>query len=460
MDDANLAAYVGRQRWFAGKGRTWELSSRQTVGVLGEAAPRVWIELVSVRYDNGELETYQVPLVCYPEPADHLSHAFVAESSDDSGERGWVYDALHDKEVTGIWLAGIQGEQTLDGVSFRRTPSSPDVPLDAPSIVIGAEQSNTSLIFDDKAILKCFRKVSSGLNPDIEIHEALHAAGSKHIAEPLGWVEGTWTDPETGQRDTCSLGMMQAFLNNATEGWHMAKTSVRDLYAEGDLHADEVGGDFASEAFRLGEATAEVHVDLARTLPTATLGPGDLAERGAAMTARLDAAAAEVTELAQYADALRATYDELASWDEPVQVQRIHGDFHLGQVMRTLEGWRLLDFEGEPAKPLAERRALDSPLRDVAGMLRSLDYAAQHLLADGPTDPQREYRAIEWAERNRAAFCAGYAKASGLDPEASGPLLRAFETDKAVYEVMYEARNRPSWLRIPMTAIERLATTR
>ena len=178
------------------------------------------------------------------------------------------------------------------------------------------------------------------------------------------------------------------------------------------------------------------------------------------MRGRLEKAAAEVPELAPYADALKATYDELASLTEPVPVQRIHGDFHLGQVMRTLNGWRLLDFEGEPAKPLSERRALDSPLRDVAGLLRSLDYAAQHQLADHAHDPQREYRAVEWARRNRAAFCAGYAKGSGSDPQESGPLLRAFETDKAVYEVVYEARNRPAWLRIPMTAIERLAAAR
>ncbi|MDP9417976.1 MAG: aminoglycoside phosphotransferase, partial [Actinomycetota bacterium] len=167
-----------------------------------------------------------------------------------------------------------------------------------------------------------------------------------------------------------------------------------------------------------------------------------------------------VPQLAAYAGALAATYDALAAHERPVPVQRIHGDYHLGQTMRTLEGWKLLDFEGEPAKPLAERRAPDSPLRDVAGMLRSFDYAAQHLLADAAHPAQLEYRAAEWAQRNRDAFCEGYGKAAGEDPRDSGPLLLAFETDKAVYEVVYEARNRPSWLRIPLTAIERLASAR
>jgi maltokinase len=135
----------------------------------------------------------------------------------------------------------------------------------------------------------------------------------------------------------------------------------------------------------------------------------------------------------------------------------VHGDFHLGQVMRTLDGWKLLDFEGEPARPLAERRGLDPTMKDVAGMLRSFDYAPRHLLADHPADVQRAYRAIEWADRNRDAFLAGYAGAGGADPRKQPVLLRAFETDKAVYEVLYEARNRPTWLHIPMAAIRRLA---
>jgi maltokinase len=178
------------------------------------------------------------------------------------------------------------------------------------------------------------------------------------------------------------------------------------------------------------------------------------------MAGRLERALVDVPDLAPYAESLRTAFDELATIAEPVPVQRIHGDYHLGQVMRTLDGWKLLDFEGEPARPLEERRALDSPMKDVAGMLRSFDYAARHLLADHPADSQREYRATEWADRNREAFCRGYADGGGADPRTQSVVLRAFETDKAVYEAVYEARNRPTWLPIPLSAIHRLSNDR
>ena len=258
--------------------------------------------------------------------------------------------------------------------------------------------------------------------------------------------------------------MMQCFLRGASDGWSTATASVRDLFAEEDLHADEVGGDFAGEAERLGTATAEVHRLLADVLESRTAGPEESQATARQLHQRLDVALGDVPELAPYADQLRAAYDEVGALTAPVPVQRVHGDYHLGQVLRTMEGWVLLDFEGEPARPLAERQALMSPLRDVAGMLRSFDYAARHLLAEragagAGYEPHLAYRATEWADRNRAAFCDGYARAAGTDPRDDAVLMRAFELDKAVYEVVYEARNRPSWLPIPLSSIERLCAT-
>jgi len=448
-----VAGYLGRQRWFAGKGRAWQVTGTATIG---ELAPGVRIDTVTVGYDDGGTETYQVPLVGYAAQQEHLAHAYVGEETGPDGTRRHVYDALQDKDATVHWFEGVAEARTVGGLDFHRDPTLTELPPGGPSIVVGAEQSNTSVIFGDTVIVKVFRKISPGINPDIEVHAALAAAGSTHIAAPLGWLEGSWTDA-TGERLTASLAMAQTFLRDATDGWELALTSVRDLYAEADLHADEVGGDFAGEAKRLGAATAEVHMALAAALPTGRLEGKDLDDVVDGMRTRLERTAAEVAELTPYVEALRSAFDDLAALDAPVEVQRVHGDFHLGQVMRTLDGWKLLDFEGEPARPLAERRGLESPVKDVAGMLRSFDYAARHLLADYPLDQQREYRATEWAERNRDAFCAGYARVGGPDPRTQPVLLRAFETDKAVYEVLYEARNRPSWLQIPMAAIRRLA---
>jgi maltokinase len=440
-----LRAWLPHQRWFGGKGRSVtavrvEHEERLTGG---EDLRHV---LLHVTDEEGGTELYQA-LLGYRsgEVEPRLKNAVVGDV-----DGRVLYDAVHDPDAAGALLGLLAESRKLSRLSFTSTA---DLDVSLSPRVIGAEQSNTSVVYGEEYILKLFRRVQPGLNPDLEISRALADAGTPHIAKPLGWVEGLVGG------ETTTLGLLQVFQRNATEGWAMATASVRDLFAEADLHADEVGGDFAGESERLGVATAEVHLAMREALPAGTADAQESARTGRQLHERLDAALAVVPELERHADALRAAYDQLADRTEPVQVQRVHGDYHLGQVLRTQDGWVLLDFEGEPARPLAERTALMSPLRDVAGMLRSYDYAARHLLAERGDDPQLAYRANEWAERNRQAFCDGYARAAGSDPRDEAVLLRAFELDKAVYEVVYEARNRPSWLPIPVASIERLAAS-
>ena len=447
-----LASWLPQQRWFGGRD-TAVVSAVRVAGRLTDE-PSV-SELVLVETPAG---TYQVPLLYKPEWDDILAHVHVG-TLEREGARLEVYDALHDKSVTGAWIRGIGRAGQSGGIRFTPMVEVSELPLDEASLVVSAEQSNTSLIFGHAAILKVFRRVEPGRNPDIEVHAALAATGGRHIARLLGHVEATWTG--TDGEVTADVAMLQDFLQSATDGWQLAQISVRDLMAEGDLHADEVGGDFAAEAHRLGVATAETHADLAATLPTGSYDKAGLRALAKSMRSRLDETAAHVNALAPHVDGIAKIFEQVAMVRGPVPTQRIHGDYHLGQVMRTTQRWVLLDFEGEPLKPFAERIGLDSPLRDVAGMLRSFDYAGRHLIADRPHEPQIAYRSEEWAERNRTAFLDGYGEAAGGDvrddPQLS-TLLQAYEADKAVYEVRYEASHRPSWLPIPLAAVARLAS--
>jgi maltokinase len=443
-----LTDWLPHQRWFGAKGRQIDsVTVTQTVRLVdGEHS----LDHVLVAVHLGEdVETYQLLVGLRDRIPERLDHAVIG-----AVDNGIAYDATHDSELTHVLLQSLASEAAEGALRFDRLPDAA-IATDLTSIVMSAEQSNTSLVFGDAMILKLFRKIAPGLNPDLEITRALAEAGSTHIVPPLAWLSTAWPGPDEAGAET-TLGMLQPFITSATEGWKLAVTSVRDLYAEADLHADEVGGDFAGESERLGVITAEVHATLAAALPSRRTTEADNGRAADLMRARLERALAVVAELRPFAGALQAAYDDVAGLPAGVPIQRIHGDLHLGQALRTDDGWVLLDFEGEPARSLAERRALMSPLRDVAGMLRSFDYAARHLLAEQPGAAHLAYRAAEWAQRNRGAFCDGYAVAAGRDPREDAVLLRAFEVDKAVYEVVYEARNRPTWLPIPLGSIERL----
>jgi maltokinase len=444
--------WMPHQRWFGGKGREWA-DVNEDGFFLDRGNPVLSVHRVRVEYTDGHKETYLVPLSWRDHPADDLASAFVGAVPNESGE-SYAYDAMRDRDATAPWLIHLVNASTIGPMHFHPAGVA-YIPEGLPGDIVSGEQSNTSLIYGSEAILKLFRRLEPGLNPDVEIHDALRRTHNEHIAPLLGHIEIDDPDPAN---PPATVAMLQTFVPNASDGWRLATASVRDLYAEGDLHADEVGGDFAADSERLGTATASVHADMAAVLPTEPAGPEWYATVSEQMGERLTAALEVVPQLAEHADGLRELYAAVAASQEPVVRQRVHGDLHLGQVLRTATGWIVLDFEGEPARPLAARRELDSPLRDVAGMLRSFDYAARHMLVEQPDDPQRAYRAQEWATRNRGAYCTGYSNASGLDPRGDSPLLRAFEADKAVYECVYEARNRPHWLMIPLSSLSRLTS--
>ncbi|MFE4515197.1 maltokinase [Kitasatospora sp. NPDC056783] len=446
-----IAAWLPTQRWYAGKGRPITGLTPVVGTPLQVGDPALLHLLLRVEHattagaPHGDI--YQLLLGIRSSGLGDIGPgALLGRLSQGPYDGATLYDAVHDPELTGRLLEHLATGDRFGALSFRRTPGS-GLPTNLPGRASTAEQSNSSVIYGTSYILKLFRRIHPGTNPDLELSLALSRAGSTRIPRVAAWFESRMERAEPA-----TLGLLQRYLPDAEDGWELALDQV------GRLKCDRSPGNFAIEAHRLGRATAEVHRVLSRSMPVARLDRAQTGRLAGAMADRLDSAVAAVPGLLRFRAALRSAFQQLAdAHPDGLPVQRIHGDLHLGQAMRTPHGWVLLDFEGEPAKSVNERREPQPALRDVAAMLRSFDYAAAHLLAGGPADPELAHLAAAWAQRNRTAFCAGYTAGGGADPAASPELMRALEIDKAVYEVVYEARHRPGWLPIPLAAINRLA---
>jgi maltokinase len=452
LDLESVAAWLEDQRWYASKSRHVAGLQIDECVALSEAPPLL-VMLVQARFASGSHELYQLPFTLLA-PAQLGDRTPVAATDD------WVaVDAVADPELTRQLLRQIDSEQSLDGESgcfrFQRaedsTPAHP-LPLDAPVRPMGVEQSNSSIVFGDETVLKVFRRLEPGINPELELLQFLTRREFANIAPLQGWYE------YEGRSVSTTLGVAQRFFPDATGGWELALAQIG---------SDPDG--FLTELGSLGAVTAKLHNCLGSDAGDPSFSPEEpSAESLSLLTATIDEDIERifvrlpederVASIAGRGQDVRAQISMRGQTSFGGRAIRTHGDYHLGQTLHRAGGlgWLIIDFEGEPARPLYERRQKRSPLRDVAGMLRSLAYAtsATAILRGTPAPPDFE-------ERARTTFLEHYF--STIDPSllpagdaAVWNLLAIFELEKAIYELQYELDNRPDWLPIPVAGIARL----
>ena len=449
--EAMLAPYLARQRWFAGAG------APSAVEVLESGA-------LSELPTGGRLLWAVVAA-----PADRYQLLLAERTSDQAQARV----AGHEAALLGSAGGRTYYDATVDGemaIAFLEAASGGTEHADLARPLM-AEQSNTSVVYDERLILKIFRRLSGGPNLDAEVTTALARAGFAHVARPvLRW-----------RRAGTDLAFGQEYLAGGTDGWTLALTSLRDLYSPeatggeattgGDLAGPgQRGGDFAGEAERLGLVTAEMHLSMAGAFGTSRDWSSSWARLLASAEADLRAVGPDL------ANAAWPLFQRFHAVSDLGLAVRPHGDYHLGQVMRTDSGWYVLDFEGEPNRPLEERQRALSPMKDVAGMVRSFDYAAQFGAAQagavqadragpgagGPAEQTLGSLTRAWKAHNVEAFVRGYLGCSGIEellPASEGDreaLRLAFELEKVLYELSYERAFRPGWASIPLNALRRL----
>lgn len=443
LDRQTLAGYLATRRWFGAKGRAIaELAVREVAPVPGEAAA---LTRVTVRFSDGAESEYQVPF---------------ALGGDANGPLGGLIDAAERPEFRrALGRAFARGAAVAGPTSrweFEPLADLADLG-ERPTKVLGGEQSNTSIVFGERAIVKLFRRLEVGPNPDVEIGRFLAGTGFRGAPALLGVIHLRAPDGEA------VAGMAQEYMPGAVDGW----THVLQR-----LKAVEHQQLLAAELELLGGLTRELHTALSCATDDPDFAPepttpADL-ERWQTATDKQSAAALErlAAQLETLApDAAATARSVLARADDlgarllaPLAVAsagpriRHHGDYHLGQVLHTPGGWRIIDFEGEPARALAERRAKHHPLRDVAGMLRSFAYAAAVATRDADASAAATQSPAALTRMMRAAFLRGYDPGLASDAPRTA-LLALFEAEKLFYELGYELGSRPDWVWIPLAGI-------
>src|SRR4051794_5310345 len=427
VDEQSLIDFITGQRWFGSKTRHVTHASLIDRAVLRDADPALELQLVETRFDTGTHETYQLladgglDALGDPRQVRELVHMIRGGAKLPAGEGV-------------VEFAAVDGFAGL-GSELREARQ------------ISAEQSNTSVVFDEELILKVFRRLEAGINPELELLRFLTERGFANIAQLAGWYA------YTGRPMDATLGILQRFVTNGRDGWDLALDTLGDEAFLASLH-------------RLGAVTGNMHTLLGSDASDPSFAPEQPSNESLGLlTATID-------------DEIEAIFVELPDTEdvEPIRgrgeevrerlrlltqlggigrVIRHHGDFHLGQTLWADGDWVILDFEGEPARSLPERRRKRSPLRDVAGMLRSFAYVASAApILRGVDAPDG------WETRARVEFLAGYRETVDPTLVPSGPsmdkLLAVFELEKAVYELRYELNNRPDWVRIPVAGILRM----
>jgi maltokinase len=422
-----LRDWIQEQRWYASKSR-----SVSEVDVVERLPLRddVQLALIQTRFATGTHELYQL---------------LVGDQTFDA-----LAEPQHALELMRLMEAGAELDAKEGRFAFCRAAGLPPLREDADARVVGVEQSNSSVVFDERVVLKLFRKLEPGINPELEMLRFLTWREFENIAPLYGWYD------YDGQALAATLGVAQEFLPDAVDGWELA---LDRILSDPEWLLAQLGD--------LGEVTARMHTVLASDAGDPAFSPEEPSEEALSLlTATVDEEIERifvrlpddeaVAPIVGRGQDVRERLAARAQLGAGGRVIRTHGDYHLGQTLHTPKGWVIIDFEGEPARPLPERRAKRSPLRDIAGMLRSFAYAssAADIQRGTPGPPDFEQRA-------RERFLGRYLAAvdSTLLPAGQAAvlnLLSIYELEKAIYELQYELNNRPDWVPIPVAGIRRL----